>query len=128
MLPCQPPRRKSTRSFPCPSSCRCCRPLPSTAARTAAASRARANRAPRTYRALSKRAAVFPEVAGDQRGDGAALDRLRQKIVRIEAFPFQRDKEFARRNGPAIGADALETHTGIADDARVWNQRRRFAQ
>ena len=51
-------------------------------------------------------------IGRDDGGGGAALERLRDKFVSVEALAFDRDKELARTNDARIDADAVEP--GIA--------------
>ena len=61
---------------------------------------------------------VWP-VFGDDGGNGAALFRRRQEVFATEVFAVQGDKQFARLQAAAVGADFECTEVGAALCART---------
>ena len=51
-------------------------------------------------------------VSGDDRRDGAALERLGHEIVAVEALALERDEEITGLERARIGADAIEGNAG----------------
>ena len=57
-------------------------------------------------------------IGGDQRRDGAALERCGDEIMAVEALAFERHEQIPGRKRAGVGGHALETHVA-ADDASV---------